>query len=296
MPHPRSEVPVPGECADHRDRFPALPPHRLQRGLHPPPAGGGSRRGAPPTCTARQPSAQARWCGPLHRRRGSSRPGLLAVPSSLEPGTWSLAGVVRGAGSRPCGPSLLAPLIGSPAARRRGPLSCLAEESAPQPHNLDLDQLWKFWFSLGSLPAPHLKSLFSLKVMHDRKCHHNRTGSATKPLLFLTPIFLSLPGGRQGCRLLPGSVVHAAPFTQGPAGRGAHVSPRSVSSPHQKAARFQLPLLWVCARDGVRPMGCGCAPSRPGPRRTFVVLEPLPDPPRGLSLLLSHGHLRVSGC
>lgn len=102
---------------------------------------------APPTCTARQPSAQARWCGPLHRRRDSSRRGPVAGPPSLEPGRCC-----GGSGVSVLWPPLLAPLIGYPAARRRGPSSSLAEESVLQPRNLD--QLWKLWFSLGSPPAP----------------------------------------------------------------------------------------------------------------------------------------------
>ena len=44
--------------------------------------------------------------------------------------------------------------------------------------------------------------------------------------------------------------------------------------------------------DGTRPMGCRCAPCRPGPGRTWWFL----NPGVFLSLLLRYGQLRVSGC
>lgn len=140
VPHPQSGVPVLGEFAGLRGRFPAVLPHRCQRGLHPPgPRAVDPGASAPPTCAPRQPSAQAQrsggggaaQCAGAEWRRGAGRGGL--VRRRRGPG-WCSRGW-RGLGC-------VAPAPGCPSQHGGTGLRRAWPESALQSHNPD--QLWKF--------------------------------------------------------------------------------------------------------------------------------------------------------
>lgn len=90
-PHLRSGVPVPGELAGLRGRFPAVLPHQCRHGLHPPgPRAEDPEALAPPPCAPRQPSAQAQRGGggrggKVRRRSMEAGVGWLGRPSAQAP-------------------------------------------------------------------------------------------------------------------------------------------------------------------------------------------------------------------